>query len=148
MVKWDEGWLLKKDVNEHIIKDWARKLDCDSFLCILCNKSLKYSTQGFQALIQHSDKRDHKAIAKTRFSDTQVHIRTQKPVASISKLPPLLETSVNNNIFSAETSWLYKITEEDFSLRSCDDLNLLFRKMFPDSGIAEHSHFLDKRLLM
>ena len=62
MLKWNEDWLLKKDVNEHIIKDWARKLDCDSFLCMLCNKSLKYSTQGFQALIQHSDKRDHKAI--------------------------------------------------------------------------------------
>ena len=40
-------------------------------------------------------------------------------------------------IFSAEPSWLCKIAEEDFSLRLCDDLNLLFKKMFPHSGIAE-----------
>ena len=30
MVKWNEDWLLKKDVNNgHIIKDWTKKLDCD-----------------------------------------------------------------------------------------------------------------------
>ena len=64
-MKWSEGWLLKKNVNEYVNKDWARKLDFDSFLCIVCNKSLKYSTQGFQALMQHSSKYDHKANAKT-----------------------------------------------------------------------------------
>ena len=52
------------------------------------------------------------------------------------KPPPLLDSSVSIKSFAAET-WLYKIAEEDFSLRSCDDLNLLFKKMFPDSGIAE-----------
>ena len=47
-------------------------------------------------------------------------------------MPPLIQKKI-----SAEALCLYKIAEEDFSLQSCDDLNLLFRKMFLDSGIAE-----------
>ena len=98
--------------------------------------------------MQHSDKCNHKAIAKTLFSDTQVHIRTPKPVAAISRPPPLLDASVSNKIFSAETSQLYKIAEEDFSLRSSDDLNLLFKNMLLIVRLLSDSLFLDERLLM
>lgn len=35
MVKWNEGWLWKKDDHEHIVKDLAGKLDYDLFQCIL-----------------------------------------------------------------------------------------------------------------
>lgn len=35
MVKWNEGWLLKKDDHEHIVKDLGGKFDYDSFQCIL-----------------------------------------------------------------------------------------------------------------
>ena len=133
MVKWNEDWLLKKDVNKHIVKDWARKLGCDLFLCILRNKSLENSIQGLQALMQHSDKRDHKAVAKTRLSDTQVHIRTPKPISSISKPSPLL----NANIGSQRRHHSYTKLQRKIFFRLCDDLNLLLKKIFPDSGITE-----------
>ena len=63
------------------------------------------------------------------------HAHNSKPIACISKPTPLLDASISQ-ISSADASWLYKIAE-DFYCWSCDDLNLLFKKMFPNSGIAE-----------
>ena len=48
-----------------------------------------------------------------------------------------MDASVTKKSFSAEASWLYKIAEKDFFLRSRDELNLLFKKMFHDSRIVE-----------
>ena len=48
----------------------------------------------------------------------------QNQLHLLVKPPPLLDASVNKKKLSAEASCLYKIAEEDFSLQSCDDLNL------------------------
>ena len=69
-----------------------------------------------------------------------MHIRAPRSTARIGKPPPLLDASASNKVFSAEASWLYKFDEEGFSLQSCDDPNLLFKKMFPDCW-AIHSFY-------
>ena len=77
--------------------------------------------------MQHFGKSENNAILKTRFSDTPVHIRAPRSIAPIGKPPPLLDAFANK-VFSAEASWLYKIADEGFSLRSYDDPNFLFKR--------------------
>ena len=71
-----------------------------------------------------------------------MHLRTPKPIVSISRLPPLLDASISNNIFSVVASWLCKIAEEGFSLRSCDDLNLLFKRCSQTMELLSDSYVI------
>lgn len=90
MVKWNEGWLLKKDDHEHIVKDLGGKLDYDSFQSIL----------GISTFDVVSDK------------DDQAHAqKTPKPTAPIIKPPLLLDALKSTKIFLLEAAWLYKIAE-------------------------------------
>ena len=54
--------------------------------------------------MQHFDKSENNAILKTRFTDTQMHIRAPRSTARIGKPPPLLDASASNKVFSAEAS--------------------------------------------
>ena len=99
--------------------------------------------------MQHSHKRDHKAITKTRFSDTQVHITTPKQVSCIIKPPPLLDAFVSNKFSQQRHTWLCKIVEGDFFFVGHVMILICYSKRC--SVIVEllnHSNFLDKRLFM
>ena len=42
-----------------------------------------------------------------------------------------------NDVLKAEVLWVLKVVTSHFSYKSCEGLNSLFLKMFPDSKIAE-----------
>ena len=55
-------------------------------------------------------------------------------------------TMKNSEIITAEIYWKLKVFQSNLSLNSCNDLNSLFWKMFPDSDIA-HSYSMAKTKL-
>ena len=98
--------------------------------------------------MQHSGKRYNKAITKTRFSDTQVHIRTPKPIACISKPRPSLDVSVSYR-FSQERHPGYTNLQKKIFL--VDHVMILICYLKRCSLMVEllsDSNFLDKRLFV
>ena len=49
----------------------------------------------------------------------------------------ILNASQKDKISSAEAVWMFKVAEQNYSLRSCDGVPKLFLTMFSDSNIAK-----------
>ena len=149
MVKWSNTWLNKKDNNGTLIRLWASKKDETYASCNVCSCELKFSTLGFHALLQHSTKPKHKAKADVRFSSLMQHFTAQRSTSSTSNQRAsssstattgtrtlVLDLSLNDKVTAAETTWLFKVAECDLSLRDADQTPEMFKRMFPDSAIA------------
>ena len=140
MVKWSDSWLEKVDANNVKQKLWVIKKDIQYAKCSLCSSDIKFDKQGFQAFIQHSKRAHHQNISSIR-SDTRnaqeqatvlpttVNNKQKQQVISIA---PTLQTQFT----AAEGLWAFKVSEDDLSLHTCDDISTLFERMFPDSNIA------------
>ena len=78
-----------------------------------------------------------KKLSKLRFSNTAAHIggsdRTIKSKDTVNSIDP----SLNNKVSAAEATWLFKVAEEDYSFRSCDDTPLVFTKKRFQSAISQ-----------
>ena len=140
MVKWLDSWLEKVDANNVKLKLRVMKKDIQYAKCSLCSSDIKFDKQGFQAFIQHSKRVHHQNISSIRFDTrnaqkqatllpTTVNNKQTQQVRSIS---PTLQTQVT----AAQGLWAFKVSEDDLSLRTCDDISTLFKWMFPDSNIA------------
>ena len=54
-------WLEEKDDNGMYFSEWVRKIDVGGkAICLLCNVSLKYGSQGKSALVSHAKQGDHR----------------------------------------------------------------------------------------
>ena len=145
MVNWCEAWLNLKDKNNVELSLWLSRLSNTHAYCNLCAKSLKYASQGSQSFMNHSSTSDHKGVSDARFSSNQVHIavkRKQTTIASSLTSPKspkviVLDPSLDDKVASAEAMWLFKVAEEDYSLRSCDNTPKLFQSMFPEDPISK-----------
>ena len=141
MVKWSDSWLEKVDANNVKLKLWVIKKEIQYAKCSFCSSDIKFGKQGFQAFIQHSKRAHHQNISSIRFDTrnaqkqatllptTPVNNKQKQQVISIT---PTLQTQVT----AAEGLWVFKVSEDDLSLRTCDDISTLFKRMFPDSNIA------------
>ena len=149
MVKWSNSRLDKKDNNGTLVRLWASKENDTYARCNVCSCELKFSTLGFHALLQHSTKPKHKAKADVRFSSSIQHFTFQGSTSSTSNQSAssssttstgirtlVLDLSLNDKVTAAETTWLFKIAECDLSLRDTDQTPEMFKRMFPDSAIA------------
>lgn len=57
--RWE--WLNKDDMKNEKISVWCRKIDVSGVcFCLLCNSSIKYSSEGFKSLFNHSGTAVHK----------------------------------------------------------------------------------------
>ena len=74
-------------------------------------------------------------------SDANVNTATISKVVSIPT-----PTMKNSEIITTEIYWALKVVQSNLSLNSCNDLNSLFWKMFPNSDIAR-SYFMAKTKL-
>ena len=116
----------------------ATKKDANYATCSLCSCLCRYSTQGFQTFTQHSVVKQHKDVSKIRFGEN----KTQKtfPSTSLSKALPrpslTLDAPLQCKVSAAEAMWVFKVAEEDFTLRDCDQTPLLFKNILPDSSIC------------
>ena len=136
MVKWSSSWLEKTDSNGVKLKLWVMKKDEEHAHCKLCSADLKYVTQGFQAMIQHSRKPKHKTVSDLRFGN-DVRRFSKASESSSTKEVVTLDPTVSEKVSAAEAKWLFKISERDMTLRDCDFTPELFRQMFPDSQVAK-----------
>ena len=128
MVKCHSTWLSKVDANGIMIGIWASQVDGEHVKCNLCNVKLRFATQGFQALLQHSRKSSHELISRRRFSEKQPHFFTKSSnsgdnsVIDVDVEPgsgqkEIKMGSASELQRSAEAMWLFKVAEEDYSFR-------------------------------
>ena len=147
MVGWSSSWGERLDANKVLLKLWCEKRkDNDQAWCKLCNKMVVFKTQVVHALIQHSRKQCHKTLSDLRFSNinrrfavtshsaTNSSSNSETSTSSASVVE--YELSSQDKISNAEVLWSFKLASADYSLRSCDDMPLVWRGMFPDSPIA------------
>ena len=131
-----DDWLL--------IKDWLRrdKNDNTNARCCTCNKTIKLSTSGKGAILDHAEGEKHKKAVKRRImffnkpseNSSPVEITEQEPSCSKQQT---LHSLTNVNVLKSEIIWLIKCITSGFSNRSCDQMNDVIACMFPDSNIAK-----------
>ena len=108
---------------------------------ILLLKNFSFEN-GKRALESHMQRVRHKqktsvksgSIFKTvRKTTSDTNVNTSATTSKVLSIP-------------AEIFWALKVVQSNLSLNSCNDLNSLFWKMFPDSDIA-HSYSIAKTRL-
>ena len=60
----------------------------------------------------------------------------------------MLDASEKHKLSSAEAMWMFKVKEQGYSLRSCDDVPKFFQTIFRDSDIANELSCHTKRFRM
>lgn len=141
MVNWSDSWLEKVDFNNVKVRLWVEKKNgCIGYAhCRLCNADLKFASQGFQAILQHSKKPKHKTVSDLRYGNNvrRFTTETSNVITATKNKTVTFDASVKDKGSAAEAIWLFKVAESDFSLRDCDQTPALFQKMFPDSEICK-----------
>ena len=126
-------------------KPWLEKGSNDEnfFTCKFCCSNIYLSNIGKTARESHMQGVRHKqkthvksgcifkTVSKT-ISD--VNVNTSATISKVVNIPTL--TMKNSEIIAAEIYLALKIVQSNLSLNSCNHLNSLFWKMFPDSHIA------------
>ena len=49
----------------------------------------------------------------------------------------MLDRSLADKVTGAEAMWVFKLAQQNYSLRSCENIPLLFQQMFPDSEVVK-----------
>ena len=135
MVKLSDSWLEKVDANSIKLKLWVIKKDIQYAKCSLCSSDIKFDKPGFQAFMQHSKRAHHQNISSIRFDTrnaqkqatllltTPVNNKQKQQVISIG---PTLQTQVT----ATEGLWAFKVSEDNLSLHTCDDISTLLNECF------------------
>ena len=138
MVKWKDSWLKAKNSNSVRLNLWLQKDDEYDGYCKLCCCQVKYYTQGAQKFTQHSQRKKHKEISDIRFSTSQVHNsrKAESPpstdVKKSTSKTMILDISQKDKMSSVEAMWIFKVAEQDYSLKSRDGVPKLFETVFSD----------------
>ena len=113
--------------------------------CQFCSKDFDISNMGVSGLVSHAAGQKHKNIAENRNSNKgTLFFKKVDPKLSASKNEASNEkkTTISNMVIPASASraeilWVLKVVTSHFFLRSCLELNELFRTIFSDSEIAK-----------
>ena len=131
----NHGWR-KKSINH----GWRETVTIKTLLS--CSK-ISLSNTGKRLLeskmqgVRHKQKTPVKSgcIFKTvRKATSDANISTSVTTSKVVNIPTL--TMKNSEIMMAEIYWAFKVVQSNLSLNSCNDLNSVFWKMFPDCEIA------------
>ena len=98
-------WLERLDENQVNVKLWARIHDNNCFTCIVCNSDLKYSSQGFQAFQQHSQRPNkvrHLKVSPSTSTSSEV---TRKDVVK-------LDGTGKEKVSAAKAMWVFKMAKK------------------------------------
>lgn len=116
------------DTNGVVVGKWAKPHNQQNIWCTLCAKSVSISSGGMWMVNQHAKGTNHKQLSTARFSDNQPRFSP----SSSTLIKPL-----NERVLEAEILWAFKVAEEDWSFRSCDNLDKLFGRMFHSEESAK-----------
>ena len=122
MVKFDATWFEKTDRNGIQVGLWASRADEKHVNCDLCHVQLKFEKQGFQAIMQHSQKPSHRTMSTAKFDKNQPHFfaGASSKTSSGPSAAPQKDMQIGSYVDlqrSAEAMWLFKVAEEDYSFR-------------------------------
>ena len=127
------------------MNEWCRKgKDEYNGYCFLCNVEIQCDNGGKAQLLKHCTQKKHKEVRKHTKDKSQAKLtsftvsKPEGPSISTSEPRPLGLFTVGDATLEAEIFWLAKVASCNYSLRSTDHIGDLFRKMFPDSKIAEN----------
>ena len=101
---------------------------------------MKFSSQGFQSIQQHSKKPKHKTLSDICFGNTVCHFQSTSSTSSSTTDKNnivTLSASFKEKVSAAEAMWVFKVSEEDMTFRDCDNTPALFQNMFSDSTISK-----------
>ena len=95
---------------------WVKKVDANFSYCTLCFKQLEYSSGGFQALIQRSEKLKHAIASDVKFSSSQVHFKPSNPPTQLSDCQPkssviILDPSQTENLYLTNLSNCWTVNQ-------------------------------------
>lgn len=117
-----DEWLDRKDSNGCKVSDWIKKANKDEALCCVCSRTFSIS-KGFYAINQH-------AVGKVHQQNCSVKLSSYKLVPSVDNTIKLYNSNEQARI--AELTWALKVVSSNFSAKSSDDCEAVFRKMFPE----------------
>ena len=108
--------------------------------CKLCQKTIELSNMGTFALKSHMRYKKHRDLVESK-KTSGTFFERKKPISSSDKCHA---SDMNNmdsyvakeSVIKAEIIWVLKNIMSGFLLRSCDGISDCFKKMFPDSKIA------------
>lgn len=149
----NEIWMRNEKYKDWLVPSSSRfKAECS-----LCNRSIEIANMGESALTSHLRSKKHKKFIEmknktvikdfldvTKPSVSAIQRETSDnastvPAAAavISKQPETLDSTVSRNEhLRAEIIWALKVLSGNYSYKSCENINLTFQLMFPDSEIA------------
>ncbi|CAF4107155.1 unnamed protein product [Rotaria sordida] len=150
--KFHTSCLEKLDSDDTSIKRWLKQgANPSTFICTLCKTDeLSCKNKGWESVERHMNNKKHRDNLKLIKENSTFIIRNEPAVtqhqqgSSSSTVPMVTLTRQNENISftdqvtRAEALWAINTARHGYSYRSCDDLENLFRRMLPDSRIAEH----------
>ena len=129
----------KKSINY----GWRETVTRKTLRCKSCCSKISLLNIGKVALESHMQGVRHKqktpvksgCIFKTvRKTTSDANVNTSATTSKVVNILTL--TMKNSEIITAEIYWALKVVQSNLSLNSCNDLNSLFWKMFPDNDIA------------
>ena len=139
-------------------KDWLRKKDDITWKCSYCAKDIDVSNTGESPLKSHAERIKHRSRSPTEpnplsFFDGSKNEKNKEMSANsgqktITFTKTKLKLKIRTITFStftrvnvsfAEIRCALKTVESNYSQRSCENTNELFKIMFPGSIVAEHS---------
>lgn len=160
--KFNKLWLDAKIFPE--FSGWLDLVVSDATLayCKVCRKSFKLSNMGRNAVVSHSKGPNHLKNMQAKNSQPAISFFTKKnvlaptssedvhPLPGTSSTPDAInlkqETSQTSlktfsinedDVTSAEAIWALEVVTGKMSLNSCDETSAAFKRMFPDSKIAQ-----------
>ena len=92
---------------------------------MLCNKTVAVNHSGMGQVNQHAGSGSHSLKSKTHFSPEQPKFEKIGNNIRFSSKP------LQTRYVEAECLWAFKVAKQDWSFRSCGDINSLFYCMFP-----------------
>ena len=136
-------------------KDCLRKKDDVSGQCSYCAKDIDVFNMGESALKSHAGSKKHQSRSPTEpnnslsffdrgkneknkemSTNSEKDKRENKPTSSDQKA--IDGTFTRDNVLFAEIRFALKTVESNYSQRSCENINELFKVMFPGSIVEEH----------
>ena len=126
-------------------KSWISKVPRKLFKakCKLCMKEIDVGDLEKSSLDSHISAKKRRERGKARESTSSLYFDSSNTEAlsdsrsNNSTSSPTLNSVINSvSVAHAEIRWVIKVAMSSSSLRSCSELNELFKAMFSDSVIA------------
>ncbi|CAF3357733.1 unnamed protein product [Rotaria sp. Silwood2] len=149
--KFNISWLEKVDSDGVPVKRWLKQgAQPSSFICTLCKTSDLYcGNKGWQSIERHMDNKKHRDNLKLLKENNTFTIQTEanhnpseaasssSNISTVTLASQTKHFSFSDQVTRAEALWAMNATRHGYSYLSCNESGDLFKKMFPDSDIAQ-----------